>query len=185
MIHVLILLSITLPADAGSKLKVTSGASRAVTEGFVACIDVTVQGKEDGECQGKTSSPPCAGLRRALEFSRLKTDCLRKQGNACVDFGHLGLAQDKWVSVAARHLAEFGQCVRDRYGAEDASGAKEALADAAFVGFLEKLNDGSKVFGLKDGTVLIRALEGEKFSQAIRSATVRRATRCGPTSPST
>jgi hypothetical protein len=143
-----------------------SGSSAA--EGFGACVKGAVLGRQDGACEGRESSPPCIGLRRALENSALRTNCIVSKATVCFQWGHDGRTQAEWVSIAAAHLATFGGCVKQYYGSENSSGTKEALADGDLVARLQRTDDGSGVFRLDDGSLLLGALHEDRFGYLIQ-----------------
>ena len=148
----------------------SSGASQM--GGFVSCVQESVLGSSTGPCAGKEESPACIGLRRALEFSAKKTDCVIKRGNGCEEWGHKDRAQAEWASIAAAHLAKFGICVKEKYGSEESSGLKEALADDSLLSFLQQLDDGSGVYRFQKSHILVRALHGDRFGYVLQKSPV-------------
>jgi hypothetical protein len=160
-------ISVAMAPESQARPKRT-GAS--TMPGFVACVQDAVIGRTDGECGLKPESEPCVGLRRALENSQKKTECLKMELGVCRIWGHNGWSETRWISVAAGHLANFGTCVKKQYGNETNPGLKEALADPGLITFLKKLEDGGKVFRLAGSTLLLGALKEERFSTLIENS---------------
>lgn len=145
-----------------------TGAS--LSPDFAECVQDSVIGRSDDECTNRGESPPCVGLRRALENSRKQTLCVKKIKDECKSWSHRGLTQEEWVSVAAGHLANFGVCVKKQYGSDESLGFAEAYADENLVAFLRELDDGSKVFRLPGGSVLVNALQENRFGYLIENS---------------
>jgi hypothetical protein len=154
-----------------------SGASRSASGAsseFAACVETAVAGSKSSQCQNRRDAVPCVGLKRALEFSREKTKCFRPRGEVCEEWGHGEHAQSEWVSIAAAHLAKFGGCLKAQYGSEESSGLAEAQADEGLIALLKKIDDGSRAYRLELGTVLVQALQGDRFGRILERSPLAR-----------
>lgn len=163
----LLTLSLAIAPEAWAKPK-RSGAS--TMPDFVTCVQEAVIGRTDGDCGRYPESEPCVGMRRAFENSQKKTECQKTEQGVCRLWSHNGWSESKWISVAAGHLANFGECVKKQYGSETSSGLKEALNDPSLVAFVKKLEDGGKVFRLSDSALLMGALRGDRLSTLIENS---------------
>jgi hypothetical protein len=166
-----LLLSIALafPAGSAAKSKPRSGASLAGFD-FTACVEKAVLGSNEGECAAHPESEPCVGLRRALENSQKHVTCAKSQNGRCLSWSFHGKTEDHWISIAAGHLANFGICIRKRYGSDDETGLEAARGDARLVNFLKKIDDGGEAFQLTGSAILLGALDGKKFSRIIQES---------------
>lgn len=163
----LLLLALASPSVEAKPKRSSSGASRMEAGQFAECVQEAVLGRSDTECVAQPEKDICVGLRKALEYSQLQTECRRQREGRCVYWGHLGLSQDLWISTAAGHLAQLGSCVRRRYGGDDSNGLAQARADSALIDWLRQLDDGSSAIGLEPNTVIRRALEEDSFAAIV------------------
>lgn len=171
---VILITLLSFAPEAWPKRAGAAGASRATGAStmpdFVSCVQEAVLGRTEGECGLHPESEPCVGLKRALENSQKKTECHKMEQGVCRLWSHNGWSESRWISVAAGHLANFGTCVKKQYGSDTNPGLKEALADQGLLAFLEKLEDGGKVFQLTGSALLMGALKEERFSAMIENS---------------
>lgn len=161
---VFILLLATTVAEAKP---LRSGASAKPT---LSCIETAIGGRFDGDCANDHEADACVGMQLALRNALRKDQCRARAGEGCLAYAYRQNTQSQWVSVAAGYLAVFHQCVRNHYGSNDSSGAQEALDDPNFRALLASLEEGASSFGLREGSILRRTLEGESFESVLSSS---------------
>lgn len=170
-LHVLILACALFPQNADAKQKrVSGGASQMEPSDFFACVNAAVNGRTDEVCATRGESNDCIGMRLAFEYTLQETRCDKAAHGRCIIFGHKQNSQPQWVSVASGHVANFMGCIRHRYGGDASSGAKEALTDKSLLEFLRRLDDGGGRWGLANGEILIRTLQGHRLSTILASS---------------
>lgn len=134
------------------------------------CVERSVLGRADGECELEPDGDLCTGLKRSLQNFRRPEQCTSRAGSACIQYSYKQNSQAQWLSVASGYVAAFKQCVTKNYGSDDDNGFHEALADGAFIAYLKSLDDGGAQLEFKTGTILERTLKGENFPSIFRSS---------------
>jgi hypothetical protein len=147
-----------------------SGASQMPRQEFLQCVQDTVLGRTEEQCDGHGDSDYCIGFKRALEYSRLQTECRSRKAGECTSWGHQQHDQHDWTSVAAGQLVRFKDCVKQRYGNETSSGLNEARTDETFNSLLSHLEDGSPAWRLGNGGILRQTLEGLSLDDILVSS---------------
>lgn len=161
-----------MAANADSKKRKSSGASTMGGKSSMPCFRNAIEGNPD--CAQRADEPVCLGLKKSLENSLKKSDCIRRSGSECVEWGHNEKTQSEWVSIASFHLSEFGLCVKNKYGNENSNGLREALLDPSFLAFIEQQEDGSGDYLLDRQEILMRTLRGERFSQILNTSPLQK-----------
>ncbi len=168
MIHAWIVILTIMPALAAppeaTKQKRTGSSSMMDAFDFSSCVKESVYGATEGKCSNNEDLPSCLGLKKSLENFREQEDCMHWRGSSCIEWGSKGRTQAQWMAIAAGHLSKFGVCIRKRYGSENDNGLQAAAADAQLKSALKKLADGSPILGYLQGELLIKALNGDRFS---------------------
>lgn len=168
MIHFWILIlsmmsSVAAPPEA-IKQKRTGSSSMMDAFDFSSCVKESVYGSTEGKCSNNEDLPSCLGLKKSLEIFREQDDCMHWRGSSCAEWGSKGKTQAQWMAIAAGHLSKFGVCIRKRYGNDTDNGLRAAAADSQLKSALKKLEDGSPVLGYLQGELLVKALNGDRFS---------------------
>jgi len=163
---------IAMATNGITKKRKASGASSMGGKSSMGCFKNAVEGNPD--CAQRADEPVCLGLKKSLENSLKKSECLKRFGSECMEWGHNEKTQSEWISIAAFHLSEFGLCVKAKYGSENSNGRTEALQDQSFLTFIEQLEDGSADYLLDRQEILLRTLRGDRFSFILKDSDLQR-----------
>src|SRR3989338_6661158 len=155
-------------------------SQRNAAQAYGQCVHDAVY----GVCPGSQSNE-CVGANPALQNAPKKSVCKRKILFFCLKWGHKQNTQQQWMDVANGHLSNARTCnhlkldaasrgedldsFADDVELKSGSGSKKYSdlfnIDGKFIG-----DDGSSKYGLENGEIYNRFMDGEELKDIIASS---------------